>query len=942
MNRDDDLFGEAIELPLAERAVFLDRACAGDAALRARLDALLAAHDAAENFLARSPVVRPADSVLPAEEKPGDVIGRYTLLKKIGEGGCGVVYLAEQTEPVRRRVALKVIKLGMDTRQVIARFEAERQALAMMDHPDIARVFDAGATATGRPFFVMEFVDGVPITRFCDEHSVSTAERLELFARVCLALQHAHQKGIVHRDIKPSNILVTLHDGVPTPKVIDFGIAKATQGRLTEHTLLTGLEQLIGTPAYMSPEQAELRDLDIDTRSDVYSLGVLLYELLTGQPPFDPKSLVRAGVDEIRRIIREVDPPRPSTRLSTLTDADRSTVAKLRRAAPAQLSTTLRGDLDWIVMRCLEKNRDRRYGTAHELADDVRRHLRREPVAARPPSAAYRAEKFIARNRLAVASAAAIAAALIVGTVVSVRQAIRATRAEHAAVAERDAANAARAAESLARADAQRRQGEAEDLLTFMVGDFRTGLEKIGHLDLLDVVGEKALAYFTALDPRDLTDTALARQAKALTQIGEIRMAEARYADADAAFKNAYQRASALAVRHPQSGDLLFDRAQAEYWIGFVALRRGDFPTEREWSTRYRDSALALLALEGKTLRAQGEVSYGYHNLAAMEFAHGDLAAARRGFETELVVLAEMLAAKPGDSEFLSRAADTASWLGSVADAEGHLTEAIDHFTESASRYDALIAQEPAVARWRFKVTDSLALAGEVLARTGRGATALANYTRARALLDALVEQDPKNKHWQNAALKIRLSLIPLQLAHGEAASIAPMLEETLQRLEALVKAEPSSSMFPNTLGIAWRLEAERRFMLGQTDAEDAVGRALELFSTLVKAARADDKVRGEFAQTHLLAGRIAAAHAKSEIARDHWQNLLTELAPRLPTSHDWRFLDPAAQALLLLGRPDDARPLIERLKHSEYHPIDSAAASLLDASRHVSPNQNP
>ncbi|HWA87867.1 MAG TPA: serine/threonine-protein kinase, partial [Opitutus sp.] len=364
MNRDDEIFGDAIDLPAAERAAFLDRACAGDAPRRARIDALLAAYDAAENFLQREPIERPPP---PPEEKPGDVIGRYTLLKKIGEGGCGIVYLAEQTEPVRRRVALKVIKLGMDTRQVILRFEAERQALAMMDHPDIARVFDAGATAAGRPYFVMEFVDGVPITKFCDEHSVAMPARLELFARVCLAMQHAHQKGIIHRDVKPSNILVALHDGVPAPKVIDFGIAKATQGRLTEHTLLTGLEQLIGTPAYMSPEQAELRDLDIDTRSDVYSLGVLLYELLTGQPPFDPKSLVQAGVDEIRRIIREVEPPRPSTRISTLPDADRATVARLRGAAPTQLTTTLRGDLDWIVMRCLEKDRDRRYGTAHEL-----------------------------------------------------------------------------------------------------------------------------------------------------------------------------------------------------------------------------------------------------------------------------------------------------------------------------------------------------------------------------------------------------------------------------------------------------------------------------------------------------------------------------------------------------------------------------------------------
>ena len=463
MTRDDEIFAEAIDLPAAERAAFLDRACAGDAALRARVGALLTGHDAADDFLERSPVARA--TALP-EEKPGDVIGRYTLLKKIGEGGCGVVYLAEQSSPVRRRVALKIIKLGMDTRQVIARFEAERQALAMMDHPDIARVFDAGATDTGRPFFVMEFVDGVPITNFCDTHSLSMAARLELFARVCLALQHAHQKGIIHRDLKPSNILVALHDGVPAPKVIDFGIAKATSGRLTEHTLVTGLEQFVGTPAYMSPEQAEWREVDIDTRSDVYSLGVVLYELLTGRPPYDPKSLGQAGLNEIRRIIREVEPPRPSTRVSTLAGADRDTVARLRGAAPTRLSSALRGDLDWIVMRCLEKNRDRRYGTAHELADDVRRHLRSEPVTARPPSALYRTRKFAARHRVACTAIAAVTASLILGTAVSVRQAIRATRAEHEQANLRAAAERMNVAANAARdhADELRQAAEVQEL----------------------------------------------------------------------------------------------------------------------------------------------------------------------------------------------------------------------------------------------------------------------------------------------------------------------------------------------------------------------------------------------------------------------------------------------------------------------------------------------
>jgi tetratricopeptide (TPR) repeat protein len=402
------IFGKAMQLPpAAERAAYLDEACGGDARLRAEVDALLQAHRDAGSFLKdRSSL--PAVTVDEATgEQPGTVIGPYKLLEHIGEGGFGVVFMAEQQEPIRRKVALKVLKPGMDTRQVIARFEAERQALALMDHPNIAKVLDAGQTSSGRPYFVMDLVKGLPVTDYCDQAQLTPRERLELFAHVCQAVQHAHQKGIIHRDIKPTNVLVTLQDCAPLVKVIDFGIAKALGQQLTDKTLFTGFAQLVGTPLYMSPEQAARSNVDVDTRSDIYSLGVVLYELLTGTTPFEKERLREAGYDEIRRIIREEEPPRPSTRISTLAQAA-TTIATERKSDPKRLSQLLRGELDWIVMKALEKDRNRRYETANGFAMDVQRYLADEPVHACPPSAWYRFRKFARRNRTAIAVAACL------------------------------------------------------------------------------------------------------------------------------------------------------------------------------------------------------------------------------------------------------------------------------------------------------------------------------------------------------------------------------------------------------------------------------------------------------------------------------------------------------------------------------------------------------
>ncbi len=748
---EEELFHRALEKPtLAEQLAFLDEVCANQPEIRERVERLLRSHRHEDSFL-RAPVATVDE---PITKRPGTVIGPYKLLEQIGEGGFGVVFLAEQTEPVRRKVALKVLKPGMDTRQVVARFEAERQALAIMDHPNIARVFDGGVVGqvanlppggeqvgnllhSGRPYFVMELVQGVPITRYCDEHYLSLPQRLDLFLRACEAVQHAHQKGVIHRDLKPSNILVGNRDDKPVLKVIDFGVAKAMGQQLTEKTLFTGASQMIGTPLYMSPEQAGGNSHDVDTRSDIYSLGVVLYELLTGTTPIDKERLQKAGFDEMVRLIREEEPPKPSTRLSSTEELP--SVAAQRHTEPAKLTKLVRGELDWIVMKALEKDRNRRYETANGFAMDIQRYLADEPVLACPPSAIYRLKKFVRRNKGTVIAAGLLLLALLVGIAGTSYGLLRADQQR------------VRAEENEKQANAERQKAiefrdKALDALRATTG---TDVEKlIGEKKAL---GPNEKAYLEAIAQRwqvfarqEGTD----EQSRAIQAEGHFRVALlwqklGRRDEARVEYELALDLRKLLAEQFPSVPKYQEQLAGTHNNLGSLLVDFGHNDLARAEYEKARDRRRKLADQYPAEPAYQRELASTHHNLGLLLAALGQRDAARADYETARDLLKKLAEQYPAVPAYQHDLAGTQSDLVDLLAGQGQRDAARVEYEKLRDLRKKLVEQYPNVPEYQQDLARTHNNLGILLLVQGQRDAALAEYEKARDLRKKLTEQYP-------------------------------------------------------------------------------------------------------------------------------------------------------------------------------------------------------
>jgi serine/threonine protein kinase/tetratricopeptide (TPR) repeat protein len=882
---EESLFAQALELKsAAERAAFLDRACADNPALRAEVEALLRAHEWSGDLL-DLPEHQPATTDQSAGEHPGTLVGPYKLLEQVGEGGMGTVWMAEQTEPIRRRVAVKVVKEGMDSRQFLARFEAERQALALMEHPNIAKVLDAGRTASGRPYFVMELVKGQPITKYCDAKRLGVRERLNLFGEICGAVQHAHQKGIIHRDLKPSNVLVAPYDGKPVVKVIDFGVAKATGQRLTERTLFTGFGALVGTPEYMSPEQAEVNNQDIDTRSDIYALGVLLYELLAGSTPLTRQRVKEAALLEVLRVIREEEPPRPSTRLSESKDSLPSISAQ-RQMEPAKLTRLVRGELDWIVMKALEKDRSRRYETANGFAHDVQRYLADEPVLACPPSLGYRLRKTARRHKALLTAAAAMLGLLLAGTAVSAWQAVRATRAEQ------ETENALEKVTD--------EQGRTQDALTAARDTLDTLTDDVvaktfARQPELDETEKaylrKVLAFYETVAQQlgDTPETQFLR-AKGYFNVGLLLGLLGETRRADASYLHAVNLLTELKTAHPEVPEYRRTLATACRNRAVLLVELGQ-EVEAESSFRRSLQLRQELADQFRGLNS-------YYRLALARI-HSDLAnllRQRKQFAESESAYREVireLSKRPAQPDVLTEdlwlLAHCRSNLGTLLWEQGRLGEAQEEYRLALKFQEEQVARSP-ITESRRELADTYYGLGIVLSELSKQPDGEQTLRHSLALREKLVQDYPNVSRFRGDLAGGYQALGHLFYRSRRWVDARIPTEKAVECWQSIVARPGSAPASSFNLSESYRRLGIVLAELGKSDeAEKAFQQGLTLDEKLVKEFPQNAAYRRSLASGHGCLAKLfrdsgQAKRVESALrqARLHWKRLAEDSAPQL------------------------------------------------------------
>lgn len=811
-------------------------------------------------------------------------------MRALGRGGMGVVYLAEQTEPVRREVAIKLLSTGVDSDVFAARFESERQTLALMQHPNITNVFDAGVTDDGLPYFVMERVTGFALTDYCDQHRLSVADRIALFMQICRAVQHAHQKGVVHRDLKPSNVIVAESEGAPVCKVIDFGIAK-TVGPEAARLTITGIS--LGTPAYMSPEQAR-GDADVDTRADVYSLGVTLYELLAGVLPFDSKTSF-----SMMMMTQHGDARAPSKRLAALPREELARIAERRGAGPDQLLHELREDLDWIVLKAIENDRELRYHSPSELEADLARHFANQPVSVGPPSGSYRARKFVRRHRVGV-TFVATTAILLVGFAVAVSvQARRIAAARNAA---------------------QLRQGQAEDLIGFMLGDLQGRLAAVGRVEVLDKVSQKAMDYFAAVPERDLTNEELFRRSQALSQLGELRISQGKLDTAAVAFRQSLALAEGLAKRDSLNGAWQLGLGAAHYYVGYMHYRRNELDSAMAQFKEYLRITERLVARSPDSLDYRNEEGLANSNIGSTREAMGDLPGALEAFNKKVAILEDLVRR---DSANLQRRSDLGNGYNTVAVIQrkiGDLAGAEKSHRAELAAKEWVAARDTANKTYRERVALAQSFIGELLLTEGKPDDAAAPLAESRANYAALAAFDTANLERRRLLANADGLLGALALERGDAAGALKRFTSSRATVDSLVAKSPGNALWQYALarwtsyaGIA-ELELDRA-----PDAAANERRALAILEPALQKRPSDLNARMALAETDLALGDALARDGRTADARAAWTGALTAVDS---VARTLRMTDPLAlqaAALVRVGRLDDARPVVAEVLRRGY-----------------------